>query len=228
MDHNVSTAQRLSVMYQAQVRHRVIWSNGMGPDPQWGEPQVNPIDNTFDQIANSWKMRVNHDYVFSPQLINHVTVSLDRYINRGQNKTFGQGWADQLGITGLPDDDGSFPSINYSGGTASPANLGRAYDEDWRDFGWGISQSLTWSVGKHTMKFGGELGRNRVDRFFSGGRAGTYNFTAFTTSQPNSPSFGSWGNSFASFLLGDVGVDERGDSRRHEPQAEPLCVVRPG
>jgi hypothetical protein len=203
-DHNINTAQRLSVMYQAQIRHRVIWSNGMGPDPQWGEPQVNPIDNTFDQIANSWKMRVNHDYVINPQLINHVTVSFDRYINRGQNKTFGQGWANQLGIAGLPDDDGSFPSINYSGGTASPANLGRAYDEDWRDFGWGVSQSLTWSVGKHTMKFGGELGRNSVDRFFSGGRAGTYNFSAFTTSQPNSPSFGAWGNSFASFLLGDV------------------------
>ena len=43
-----------------------------------------------------------------------------------------------------------------------------------------------------------------MDRFFSGGRAGTFSFSNFTTSQPNSPSFGSWGNSFASFLLGDV------------------------
>jgi hypothetical protein len=204
VDHNLNAAQRLSVMYQAQVRHRVIWSNGMGPYPEWGEPQVNPIDNTFDQIANSWKVRVNHDYVIQSNLINHVTFSLDRYINRGGNKTAGQGWVDTLGITGMPDDDGAFPAINYSGGTASPANLGRAYDEDWQDFGWGVSQSLTWSLGKHTMKFGGEIGQMNVDRFFSGGRAGTFNFTAFTTSQPNSPSAGAWGNSFASFLLGDV------------------------
>jgi hypothetical protein len=204
VDHNVTDGQRLSVMYQAQIRHRVIWSNGMGPYPEWGQPQVNPIDNTFDQIANSWKVRVNHDYVIKSNLINHVTFSLDRYINRGQNKTVGQGWADTLGIAGIPDDDGAFPAINYSGGVASPANLGRAYDEDWQDFGWGISQSLTWSLGKHTMKFGGEIGQMNVDRFFSGGRAGTFSFSNFTTSQPNSPSFGSWGHSFASFLLGDV------------------------
>jgi hypothetical protein len=204
VDHNLSTAQRLSVMYTGQIRHREIWSNGMGPYPEWGQPQVNPIDNTFDQIANSWKARVNHDYVISPRLINHVTLSLDRYVNRGQNKTWGQGWAGQLGITGLPDDDGAFPAINYSGGVASPANLGRAYDENWKDFSWGVTQSLTWSTGRHTMKFGGEIGRAGVDRFFSGGRSGTFTFSNFTTSQPNASSFGSWGNSFASFLLGDV------------------------
>jgi hypothetical protein len=173
VDHNLTAAQRMSVMYQAQIRHRVIWSNGMGPNPEWGQPQVNPIDNTFDQIANSWKARVNHDYVIKSNLINHVTFSLDRYINRGQNKTVGQGWIDTLGIAGMPDDDGAFPAINYSGGVASPSNLGRAYDEDWQDFGWGVSQSLTWSLGKHTMKFGGEIGQMNVDRFFSGGRAGT-------------------------------------------------------
>lgn len=204
VDHNLTSAQRLSVMYTSQIRHREIWSNGMGPYPKWGEPQVNPIDNTFDQIANSWKVRVNHDYVITPRLINHVTLSMDRYVNRGQNKTWGQGWAQQIGIAGIPDDDGAFPAINFSGGVAAPANLGRAYDEDWRDFGWGVSQSLTLSAGKHTMKVGGELGRNGVDRFFSGGRAGTFTFSNFTTSQPNSPSFGSYGNAFASFLLGDV------------------------
>ncbi len=201
VDHNLSSAQRLSVMYQAQVRHRIIWSNGMGPDPEWGAEQTNPIDNTFDQIANSWKLRVNHDYVMRSNLINHVTFSLDRYINRGGNKTAGKGWASKLGITGLPDDDGAFPSINFSGGVAAPANLNRAYDEDWKDFGWGVNQSLTWSVGSHTLKFGGEIGEMRVNRFFSGGRAGTFNFTALTTSQGSS---GAGGNAFASFLLGDV------------------------
>lgn len=204
VDHNISNAQRLSVMYTGQVRHRIIWGNGMGPDPKWGEEQVNPVDNTFDQIANSWRARINHDHVFSSNLINHVTVSVDRYRNRGANKTAGQGWIDRLGIAGIPNDDGAFPAINYSGGVAAPANLNRAYDEDWRDLSWGVAQSLTWLVGRHTMKFGGEFGRSGVDRFFSGGRAGTFTFNNFTTSQPNSPSFSAWGNSFASFLLGDV------------------------
>lgn len=201
IDHNITSAQRLSVMYTAQVRHRVIWSNGMGPNPEWGKPQVNPIDNTFDQVANSWKIRVNHDHVINSHLVNHFTLSFDRYVNRGQNKTWGQGWIGQLGVRGIPNDDGSFPAINFSGGTASPANLGRAYDEDWRDLGVALTQSLTWTAGKHTMKVGGEIGRNGIARFFSGGRAGTFSFSSFTTS---SGSALSGGNSFASFLLGEV------------------------
>ena len=201
IDHVITTAQRLSLTYTSQIRHREIWSNGMGPYPEWGKPQVNPIDNQFDQIANSWKVRVNHDYVINDHLINHVTVSFDRYVNRGQNKTVGQGWIPKLGVAGIPDDDGSFPSVAFGGGTASPAALGRAYDEDWRDLGTSVTQSLTWMVGKHTMKFGGEIGRNGVDRFFSGGRAGSFNFNAFSTSLPNTLA---GGNSFASFLLGEV------------------------
>ena len=205
--HNLTTSQRLVGSYTPQIRHRVLWGSpgsGLGPKPSWGAEQTNPLDWITDQVANSWKVRLNHDYVINPQMVNHVTVSVDRYINRGALKTAGQGWNNTLGISGIPADTGAFPAIQFSGGSAVPVNFGRAYDEDWKDLSWSVNQNLTRSVGRHTMKFGGEFGWTAINRNFTGNAAGTFGFSNFTTSQPNSPQFTSQGNAFASFLLGDV------------------------
>ena len=208
VDHNVTSAQRLSVMFTRQLRQRVLWGNpgsGLGDVPSWGDEQTNPLDWITDQEANSWKVRVNHDYVLNSQMINHVTLAMDQYMNRGKNKTVGQDWNQTLRLTGIPADNGGFPAINFSGGTAAPVNFGRAYDEDWDDFALTLSDSFTWSAGKHTFKFGGEAGIYKVDRFFTGGVAGAYTFSNFTTSQPNAgAAFSTRGNAFASFLLGEV------------------------
>ena len=53
-------------------------------------------------------------------------------------------------------------------------------------------------------------------------------FSNFTTSQPNSPSFGAWGNSFASFLLGDVSSTTAVIPVDTRLRAQPLRAVRPG
>jgi hypothetical protein len=207
INHNLTTNQKLMGSYTAQIRHRVLWGSpgsGLGPRPTWGADQTNPLDWITDQVANSWKLRFNHDWVINPQMVNHLTVSADRYVNRGALKTVGQGWDDMLGIDGIPADSGAFPAIQFSGGTAAPVNFGRAYDEDWKDLSWNINQNLTMSRGRHTVKVGGEFGLTGINRNFTGGSAGTFQFSNFTTSLPNSPQFSSRGNAFASFLLGDV------------------------
>lgn len=204
IDHSISTRQKLQGSYTYQQRPRIIWSGGMTDVPAWGEQQVNPLDNVFDQLANSWRVRLNHDYIVSSSIVNHATIAVDRYYNIGLNKTNGQGWNPKLGITGVPDDTGAFPQINFSGGAVSPAQLNRAYDERWYDVRYSFIENLTWIRGKHTTKFGFEIDRDRVNRFFQGGAAGIFTFTNSMTSQPNSPSYGLWGNSYASFLLGAV------------------------
>ena len=200
VDHSFSNSQKVSVTYQNGIKHRVIWEGGRIPHPVWGAEQTNPLDHVTDQIANNWKLRFNHDYIISPSLINHVTFSLDSYVNRGANKTAGQGWDDQLGITGIPADDGSFPLIDFSGGIGEPTDFGRSYDEDWREKRFFINENLTWLHGKHTMKFGFEMGRNFEDRRF-GGASGSFTFSnsaTATTADSNA------GSAFASFLLGAV------------------------
>jgi hypothetical protein len=200
VDHNLSGKQKLSVMYEKRTNNRIIWEVGRIPQPMWGETQSNPIDHVTDQLANSWKLRLNHDYIISNALVNHFTFSADNYYNRGANKTVGQGWNQKLGIQGIPADDGSFPSISFSGGIGAPAAFGRTYDEDWLEYRYGFNENLTWIRGRHTMKFGFSVQLNNEDRHY-GGEAGSFTFSNSSTATPADQNAGS---AFASFLLGAV------------------------
>jgi hypothetical protein len=176
VDHSISDKQKLSAMYSKGIKHRVIWEGGRIPQPVWGETQTNPIDHVTDQIADNWKVRVNHDYILTNALVNHITFSMASYINRGANNTVDQGWDQNLGIQGIPADDGSFPAIIFSGGAGAPEGFGRSYDEDWREKRYSFHENLTWVRGKHTMKFGFSLEMNDEDRHY-GGEAGSFTFS---------------------------------------------------
>ncbi|MEP6716554.1 MAG: hypothetical protein ABJC09_13370, partial [Terriglobia bacterium] len=209
IDHSISDQQKLMVSYTHQTRPRLLWGNpapGLGPQPVWGQTQTNPLDQIIDQQDTSWKVRINHDYVIRPTLLNHVTIGLDREFNIGPNGTDGQGWNQKLGITGIPADNGAFPALTFSGGTAAPAAMGRGYDVRFFAFDYTFIENLTWIRGKHTMKFGAELDRDRINQRQNSNIQGSFNFPSQMTSQPDSPSYGSWGSSVASLLLGAVGT----------------------
>jgi hypothetical protein len=130
VDHNVSAKQKISALYTNQVRHRQLQGENVGWFSRipWGSTQADPLDFITFQAVNSWRVRLNHDYVITPALLNHLTYSVDRYLSWGTNATDGGGWDQKLGITGMPADNGSMPGITFSGGTASPMSIGRAYD----------------------------------------------------------------------------------------------------
>jgi hypothetical protein len=202
LDHSFSDTEKLSVSYTNQIRHRIIEGNGFSPSPAWGATPTFPLDDYYDQLANSWKVRINFDSVITPSLLNHVTLSADRYLNLGPNGTDGQGWDQKLGITGMPADNGSFPAITFSGGNQSPTGYGRAYEEDWHEMSYTLDENLSWTKGKHAFKFGAEIGRHQEIRFIKPGVAGQFAFNSLSTSDSASDSAN--GSSFASFLLGAV------------------------
>jgi hypothetical protein len=204
LDHSFSDKEKLSVSYTNQIRHRLLSGNSVGfaPPPTWGEQQKNPLDDYFDQLANSWKVRINFDSVITPALLNHFTLSADRYINWGPNGTDGQGRDATLGITGMPADNGSFPAISFSGGNQSPNGFGRAYEENWHEMRYTLDENLSWTKGKHAFKFGFEFGRNQEIRFIKPGVAGSFTFNSLSTSSSASDNVN--GSSVASMLLGAV------------------------
>jgi len=205
VDHSFSDREKLSVSYTNQIRHRIIVGSGFSNAPAWGAGTSNPLDDYYDQIANSWKVRINVDSVITPALLNHFTLSADRYINQGPNGTDGQGWNTKLGISGLPADNGSFPHISFSGGSQTPTDFNRAYEENWHEMRYTIDENLSWTHGKHAFKFGGEVGSNREIRFIKPGVAGQFAFSSASTASSVSNANASIdGNSFASFLLGAV------------------------
>jgi hypothetical protein len=208
VDHSFSDKEKLAVSYTSQIRHRVIVGSGFSKSPAWGAGTPNPLDDYYDQIANSWKVRINVDSVITPAILNHFTLSGDRYLNLGPNSTDGQNWDQKLGISGLPADNGSFPHISFSGGSQTTADFNRAYEENWHEMRYTIDENLSWTHGKHAFKFGGEIGTNREIRFIKPGVAGQFGFSNTSTSQevvnPDGTISYVGGSSFASFLLGTV------------------------
>jgi|SRR5579871_562882 len=209
IDHSISDKQKLMFSYTHQTRPRLLWGHpqpGLGPQPVWGQPQTNPLDQIYDQQDTSWKVRLSHDYIISPTLVNHITIGVDREFNIGPNGTAGQGWDQKLGITGIPADNGAFPALTYSGGTAALAAMGRGYDVRFFALDYTFVENLTWVRGKHTFKVGTELDRDRINQLALNNIQGSFNFASQMTSQPDSPSYGTWGSSVASMLIGAVGT----------------------
>jgi len=68
-----------------------------------------------------------------------------------------------------------------------------------------------WSKGRHAFNFGFQIRRTYQDTIDCNFCSGTFNFSQRTTSTPDSsdPNFGTYGSSFASFLLGEVDATER-------------------
>ena len=92
LDHSISTKQKIALTYQNQWRPRLINSNGWGnfANVVTGLPAEPDVLEGFQlQTVTSQTWRLNHDYIFSPRLLNHLTVGADRYVNPYTNTSVG-------------------------------------------------------------------------------------------------------------------------------------------
>jgi hypothetical protein len=207
LDHSISTKQKIALTYENEWRPRLINDNGWGDTANSvaGLPNEPDVLEGFQlQTVTSQTWRLNHDYTISSTLLNHVTLGVDRYTNPYANTSVGKGWDSALGITGMPNDLGAFPQINFSGGTASSITMGLTSNGIAAETRYSISEALTWIHGHHTFKFGGSHWQFDNNSINESSTAGSFSFSNQMTSQPDSPSLTSWGSSFASFLLGDL------------------------
>lgn len=207
VDHSFSTRQKIAVTYENEWRPRLINNSGWGfsANTVAGLPAESDVLEGFQlQTVTSQQWRVNHDYIFSPTILNHLTLGVDRYVNPFNNTSVGKGWDKALGITGMPADLGAFPQISFTGGTGSPINMGLTSNGLGAQTRYSINESLTWTRGRHTMKFGASHWRYEVNSRTLSTTAGSFTFSNQMTSQPDSPNLSSWGSSFASFLLGNL------------------------
>ncbi len=197
VDHSLTSNQRISVTAAFQTRPSEWTVQG------WG--LLSPIDGTESpKNVQSFDARINHDWILRPNLLNHLVIGGDGMENQAITSTLGQSWDAKLGIEGLPADPGMFPNVTFSGGTASPLGLGGTNFSRNVSSRLSLNDNLTWILGRHTVKLGLNLIRERYADLEGGSAAGVFGFSNLTTSQPDSKNFTQWGSSFASFLLGDV------------------------
>jgi Carboxypeptidase regulatory-like domain/TonB dependent receptor len=193
------------------------------------EPQKNTdyYGNGFYQRITTHHTHTQFDWIIRPNLLNHTTIAWDRWFMGGNPLSAGAGWPQILwGGTagasnatggGLLDGTAGPPLLDFSGGNGSANNIpyNSIGDYGWGKFGfltnnrWQFSDDLSWVKAKHTIKVGFEY---RWHQFpFSGwavaNQGGEFAFNNQETAGYNAAGnnlSGQTGDSFASFLLGQV------------------------
>jgi hypothetical protein len=162
-----------------------------------------PFNNaSYPQDFQTHYTRAGWDYVISPTFLNHLNLGYNR--TNSKNYSNDIGWKTTLTSVGAPNFySGSFPLVNWDG-LDSFSGWGVGNNSDNVDNGIRVNDSVSWQKGRHSFKFGVDWRHQQYSTISV--TIPTVNFLRSETdvaALSGTPQFQS-GNSFASFLLGEV------------------------
>jgi outer membrane receptor protein involved in Fe transport len=143
---------------------------------------------------------LSHVHLFGSRLVNEARVGFHRYELDVESNAHGQNLAEASGLRGVNRDvlSSGLPMLYLDG---YYTNFG---GDDWkplyfRNTFWQFNDTLTYTAGRHTLKFGAEYRRRREDDYFTVFPAGAFYVGTFGSSYQ----FSWWqGHELASLLLG--------------------------
>jgi Carboxypeptidase regulatory-like domain len=190
-DQNLSDKQKLFFSYVSRDNVRT------SVNPYF----ANEVGSGRAQDFFTHYIRGGHDYIFTPTLLNHLLLSIDRTnsSNKVKNAFLGKDWNSLLGIKGASGP--MFPVIGLVEG--STTWLGDDVFGDTIDNHYGLSDSMDWIKGKHNFKFGYEQRFTKYAPTDASRSTGDYYFWRQQTAGTPLTS-GQSGNGIASFELGLV------------------------
>ncbi|MBI4893397.1 MAG: TonB-dependent receptor [Acidobacteria bacterium] len=201
VDENVSSRHKFAGVYSYVQRPRLLAdNNGNG---LWTDlaPNGGPLSSSENNPFTSNMGRLSYDFMASARMLNHLLLSVNRSASHHIGAHIDEGGAGMLGIQGVQQ-DGPWPVVLLGGNDrVNFSSIG--YGAQSLQFGtsYGISDTLTYLVGRHSLKFGFEMRRNNFNTFKNETPAGTFNFSADVTGLLSNSYVG---NSMASMLLGLV------------------------
>lgn len=183
----ISDNQQLNVSYI----YRKLPST-KGGFPRFPGEFVN--QGVWDQLFSSHYVRLQHDYTFTPNLLNHVNLGFNRTSVQNFNFGRGAGRATALGLPVGSTQDRGLPLIGFPGygdpvlSTDPRALQGGGstfFDNTTNDNTAQFSDFVTYTRGRHTFRVGGDVRRQQlnVDAFFDIG--GNFNFRSNQTANNN-------------------------------------------
>ncbi len=164
VDHNFSSKDRLSV---AVNYFRETFLDKFGTATGSGGPLTTngPVSGaTFNHFHN---ITLNETHVFGPRLVNEVTIAHNRHFNVGQE---GNGTKDTVPNILIDNQVAGCLSYQIGGDFEGGQVVGFVQDR------WGASDSLTWTTGRHSLKFGGGGQYGILYRNWDLGLPGQYEF----------------------------------------------------
>jgi hypothetical protein len=159
-----------------------------GGFPRFPEPFV--AQGVWDQTFRSYYFRLQHDYTITPRLLNHVNLGWNRTDVQNFNFGRGAGKATALGLPPGTTQDLGQPLIGFPGyGDPVTSVDPRAYqtggstffDNQVGDNTAEFSDNVTYTRGRHTFKFGGDVRRQQLNVNFHFDIGGNFNFRSNQT-----------------------------------------------
>jgi hypothetical protein len=180
VDAQVTQADHLMTRYS-------IADNQEADPNQYLALGVQPLHSRAQNVALTWT------HLFGPRLLNEARFGYYRDYFLFGAVLPGTNFDQEAGITGFEQTQlsPSFPLITLSGYSGFNGSGSNSLPKANRIRTWEYSEALTYTTGKHDLKFGGQL-YHQTHGFFNGqSQEGQFGFTTNYT-----------GNSFGDFLLG--------------------------
>jgi hypothetical protein len=195
-DFIISDKQKLTFSYSYRHNTRIAQDAG-APPPRFPLPFTS--QGIFDQDFRSHLVRLQHDYSFTPSLLNHLNLGFTRFDVANANTTAGFNTA-SLGLPVNATQNAAFPRLDFPGYgepslSADPRayqNIGSTFFTDRiRDNSVQISDFVSYRRGRHALKFGGDvrIGQFNVTQRIDPG--GSFNFRNDQTAADRDPG-GGW------------------------------------
>ncbi len=181
-------------IFSSKSRTSGLFSRQYFGSPEQIGPIAGPLGSNFAASGTNKFYRLNHDYIFSPSLLNHFTFGKNgRLLNEFFPRRFSSTDLQSLSVKGAPPNTilpayniGEYGSLNNTQNTFAIGDT------------WNINEQIAWLKGRHSLKFGFYFIRQNFHRVDN--RAASVSFGAGLTGLPSAPS--QTGSGYAAFLLG--------------------------
>jgi len=196
-DHVINDKNSISGYYG-----RTRETNTGGPD---GAPVLpgnysnyQPQHNSSDVFRASWT------HTFNPTVLNYLYLGANVWKQFAESYQQAQGnWQSKFCYPNVPTCNLTLMPVLY--GSDGWSQWGSTGDSGSNQPVYSMNDNLTWVHGRHTFKFGGTYQHNDYDGLSDSGVMGYTNYSTAETAVPGNTNYKTGGgNSFASFLLGQV------------------------
>jgi Carboxypeptidase regulatory-like domain len=198
----LSTTMSFRIDQNLGQKHKLFFSYSSRDNENInGSPSLpNPLDPTFFSSFFTHYARAGWDYFLTPTLINHLNVGLNR-VNSDSIGTAvnGTDWDKAIGLTGASGP--TFPPIAFNNDNQGLTNYGSPNADDDVVNSLVVSDSVSWSKGRHNLRFGVDWRAFQFSVVDQSHQSPSIGFdVAQTAAEPGQGRL--TGDPFASFLLG--------------------------
>jgi hypothetical protein len=199
-NYDIKIDQNFSVRDQAFFRYSQHYTQQYLPGPL-----PLPAVGSTDASNNNYPLKqfvAAYTRTLSPAMVNEVRAAATRLNIRALQLNYGQNLADQVGIPGVNSgNDASSSGLTFINLTGFPS-LG---DSGFRPAiiamnNYQFNDIVSWTKGKHSLRFGGEVIRRQRNKLQSSALHGILNYGPIYTTNPVSPA--GTGLSLADLLMG--------------------------